>query len=128
MNVADLYIRSKADHSEEELLACRKQEIQLRQYCRINGIAVRRVIVDNGQSGKFDRPVWREYLQELQLTPLQGKLLFVNWDRFSRNFGAAMQMKQTLIDLGIVPEAINESESRKSLKEFLADNDLAKRR
>jgi site-specific DNA recombinase len=87
----------------------RSQEELLRKYCSINNLSVRYVIIEDHSAKTFNRPEWKKYLSVLKRNKNQADLvLFLKWDRFSRNAGDAYQMINTLRKLGIEPQAIEQ--------------------
>ncbi len=109
MKIADLYVRVSTDEQADKGYSQRSQEELLRRYCDINGISVRYVIKEDHSAKTFNRPEWKKYLVELRRQ--KGKtdcVLFLKWDRFSRNAGDAYQMINTLRKLGVEPQAIEQ--------------------
>jgi len=109
MKVADLYIRVSTDEQADKGYSQRSQEELLRKYCDINNIAIRRVMFEDHSAKTFARPEWKAYLLELKKHKGKADLvLFLKWDRFSRNAGDAYQMINTLRKLGVEPQAIEQ--------------------
>lgn len=109
MKVADLYVRVSTDEQADKGYSQRCQEELLRKYCDINRITVRKVIFEDHSAKTFNRPEWKAYLQDLRKTKGKSDLvLFLKWDRFSRNAGDAYHMINTLRKLGVEPQAIEQ--------------------
>ena len=109
MKTADLYIRVSTDEQADKGYSQRSQEELLRKYCDINHIAINRVIFEDHSAKTFERPEWKNYLLELKKRKAQSDfVLFLKWDRFSRNAGDAYQMINTLRKLGVEPQAIEQ--------------------
>src|SRR5690606_26464282 len=109
MKVADLYIRVSTDEQAEKGYSQRDQEERLRRYCEINSIGIRKVIYEDHSAKTFNRPEWKKILVDLKRN--RGKIdviLFIKWDRFSRNAGDAYQMIGTLRRLGVEPQAVEQ--------------------
>jgi site-specific DNA recombinase len=109
MKIADLYIRVSTDEQADKGYSQRNQEEMLQKYCAMNGIAVRKVVYEDHSAKTFNRPQWKALL--LHLKRYKGKsdlVLFLKWDRFSRNAGDAYQMINTLRKLGVDPQAIEQ--------------------
>ena len=109
MKIADLYIRVSTDEQAEKGYSQRSQEELLRRYCGLNNISVRQVIFEDHSAKTFNRPQWKKYLLDLKRN--KGKadfVLFIKWDRFSRNAGDSYQMINTLRLLGVEPQAIEQ--------------------
>ena len=96
MKIADLYIRVSTDEQADKGYSQRSQEEMLRKYCDINNITIRKVMFEDHSAKTFIRPEWKEYLLELRKQKGKSDLvLFLKWDRFSRNAGDAYQMINT---------------------------------
>jgi len=109
MKIADLYIRVSTDEQADKGYSQRNQEEFLRKYCDINKISIRKVILEDHSAKTFNRSEWKKYLLELRKHKCQADfVLFLKWDRFSRNAGDAYQMINTLRKLGVEPQAIEQ--------------------
>ncbi|MEP7233622.1 MAG: recombinase family protein, partial [Ginsengibacter sp.] len=109
MKIADLYIRVSTDEQADKGYSQRSQEELLRKYCDINGISIRKVIFEDHSAKTFNRPEWKSYLLDLRKHKYQADfVLFLKWDRFSRNAGDAYQMINMLRKLGVEPQAIEQ--------------------
>jgi site-specific DNA recombinase len=109
MKTADLYIRVSTDEQADKGYSQRSQEELLRKYCDINHIAIGKVMFEDHSAKTFERPQWKSYLLELRKHKSKSDfVLFLKWDRFSRNAGDAYQMINTLRKLGIEPQAIEQ--------------------
>ncbi|WP_117178693.1 recombinase family protein [Mariniflexile rhizosphaerae] len=107
--IADLYIRVSTDEQADKGYSQRSQQELLRKYCEINKITVRHIIFEDYSAKSFNRPAWKKYLQTLRRYKHKTNLvLFLKWDRFSRNAGDAYQMISTLRRLGVEPQAIEQ--------------------
>src|ERR1700754_3854247 len=109
MKIADLYIRVSTDEQADKGYSQRSQEELLRRYCNINNVSVRQVIFEDHSAKTFNRPQWKRYLLDLKRHKGKADLvMFIKWDRFSRNAGDAYQMINTLRKLGVEPQAIEQ--------------------
>src|SRR5450631_851212 len=109
MKIADLYIRVSTDEQADKGYSQRSQEELLRRYCNINNVSVRQVIFEDHSAKTFNRPQWKRYLLDLKRHKGKADLvLFIKWDRFSRNAGDAYQMISMLRKLGAEPQAIEQ--------------------
>lgn len=109
MKIADLYIRVSTDEQADKGYSQRDQEERLRRYCEIQHIQVRKVIYEDHSAKTFNRPEWNKYLLFLRKNKNGADLvLFIKWDRFSRNAGDAYQMINMLRKLGIEPQAVEQ--------------------
>ena len=109
MKIADLYIRVSTDEQADKGYSQRDQEERLRRYCQIQNIEVRKVIYEDYSAKTFNRPEWNKLLLFLRKNKNTADLvLFIKWDRFSRNAGDAYQMIGMLRKLGIEPQAVEQ--------------------
>lgn len=110
MEVADLYVRVSTDEQADKGYSQRNQEEVLRKYCINNGLQVRKVIYEDHSAKTFKRPEWQKFLSFLKKNKGRGtdKVLFTKWDRFSRNAGDAYQMINTLREMKVEPQAIEQ--------------------
>lgn len=99
----------------------------LRRYCEINSIQIRKVIYEDYSAKSFDRPEWKKMLAEYRKHKgLIDVVLFLKWDRFSRNAGDSYAMLSTLQKLRIDAQAIEQPldlsipESKMMLAMYLA--------
>jgi len=108
MKIADLYVRVSTDEQAEKGY-WRSQQDVLEKYCELNGIKVRKTIVEDYSAKTFNRPEWKKLV--IHLKKHKGKtdlLLFTKWDRFSRNTSDAYQTIAMLNKLGVDPQAIEQ--------------------
>jgi site-specific DNA recombinase len=82
------------------------QEEALRKYCQLHNIEIVYVIREDHSAKNFDRPEFQKFLKLIQSNK-EGinTLLFVSWDRFSRNVTDAFIMIRKLNQAGIEPHA-----------------------
>ncbi len=106
---ADLYVRVSTDEQAEKGYSQRDQEERLRKYCELKQITIRKVIFEDHSAKTFNRPEWQHLLIDLKKHKAPVDLiLFIKWDRFSRNAGDAYQMINILRKLGVEPQAIEQ--------------------
>jgi len=110
MKTADLYVRVSTDEQADKGYSIRSQEEVLRKYCGIQNIAVRKVIHEDYSAKTFNRPAWNDMLNKLKKEKGRSVdlLLFIKWDRFSRNAGDAYQMINILRKIGVEPQAVEQ--------------------
>lgn len=107
--IADLYIRVSTDEQAENGFSQREQQERLLKYCHHHDIAVRNIILEDYSAKTFNRPRWQEMLAALKNRKKQiDTILFVKWDRFSRNTGDAYQMINLLRKLQVEVQAIDQ--------------------
>ena len=108
-NVADIYVRVSTDEQANTGYSQRYQEEMLTRYCEINSIVIRKVFFEDHSAKSFIRPEWGKMLTDYRKHKgLIDKILFLKWDRFSRNAGDSYAMISTLNKLGIEPQAIEQ--------------------
>jgi site-specific DNA recombinase len=106
---AILYCRVSTDEQADRGYSLNDQEDRLRQYCIKNNIEVDCIFREDHSAKNFNRPQFKKLLGHIRLN--KGKfyiLLFVKWDRFSRNAPEAYEMLTKLTKLGVVPSAIEQ--------------------
>lgn len=83
MKTAYLYVRVSTDEQEE----------RLPKYCRYKNIEVKGIYREDFSAKNFNRPEWKKLFLEVKSKPKQDKnILFIKWDRFSRNVEYAYEM------------------------------------
>src|SRR4051812_27193857 len=83
---AILYIRVSTDEQADKGYSLAYQEERLRKYCEINSIQVLAVFKEDHSAKTFERPRFKEMFAFAKKNKKNvDQLLFVKWDRFSRN-------------------------------------------
>jgi site-specific DNA recombinase len=106
---AILYIRVSTDEQAEKGFSLQHQEDRLRNHCAINGIEVLALFKEDYSAKTFERPEWRKVLDYLKRNKESADyVLFLKWDRFSRNAPEAYNMISILNKHKIEPQAIEQ--------------------
>lgn len=106
MKKAILYIRVSTDEQAERGHSLAYQEEKLKLYCQMKGIEVLAIFKEDHSAKSFDRPQIKNLLTYLRKNRgVVDTMLFIKWDRFSRNAGDAYAMIKTLHKLGVEPHA-----------------------
>ena len=106
---AILYIRVSTDEQAEKGYSLKHQEERLRQYCQHQQIEVVAVYKEDHSAKTFERPEFTKLLAFLKKNKgCADLLLFLKWDRFSRNAGDAYAMINLLNKLGVEPQGIEQ--------------------
>src|SRR3990167_9165468 len=104
-----LYIRVSTDEQADKGFSLRDQEQKLLNYCKINSLNVMAVFKEDYSAKTFNRP---EFKKLMSFCKSQSKhinqLLFIKWDRFSRNTAESYNVIKTFTNLGIVVNAIEQ--------------------
>ena len=109
MKKAILYIRVSTDEQADKGYSLKHQEERLRKYCEMQNIVVTEVYQDDYSAKTFNRPEFTRLLNSLRRNRTKANLLlFLKWDRFSRNTGDAYGMINRLSKLGVEPQAIEQ--------------------
>lgn len=109
MKTADLYVRVSTDEQAAKGYSPRAQEDVLRRHCEMHDIAIRKVIHEDYSAKTFNRPEWKKLIENYRMNSSRPDyILFVKWDRFSRNAPDAYQMIATLNRLKVEPQAIEQ--------------------
>jgi site-specific DNA recombinase len=94
MQSAYLYVRVSTDEQKRKGYSLPEQEDRLLRYCEQNNIEVKGIYRENYSAKNFNRPEWSKLLLVLKNRKKkdQENVLFIKWDRFSRNIEFAYQM------------------------------------
>jgi site-specific DNA recombinase len=103
MKKAIIYTRVSTDEQAQSGYSLDHQRNILEQYCRLKGMQIETVFVENGYSAKnFDRPEWNRLMHYLKANKKSiDCIVFTKWDRFSRNIEEALTVIRKLQDLGV---------------------------
>lgn len=108
INRAVIYTRVSTDEQSAGF-SLDDQETRLRQFCSREGINVVDHFQDDASAKSFDRPEWKKMMAFLGASKSNvDALLFVRWDRFSRDTTASYSMIKMLQGLGVEPHAIEQ--------------------
>ena len=106
---AILYVRVSTDEQADKGYSLAHQEERLRKYCDINNIDVVSLFKEDHSAKTFERPVFKQMLQFAKQNKSNiDQLLFIKWDRFSRNARDSYQMIHLFDKLGIEVCAIEQ--------------------
>ena len=93
MKTAYLYVRVSTDEQKRKGYSLPEQEERLLKYCRYNNIEVKGICREDFSAKNFNRPEWKKLFLEVKNKPKEDKnILFIKWDRFSRNVEYAYEM------------------------------------
>jgi site-specific DNA recombinase len=97
------YARVSTDEQAEQGFSLAHQKAALEQYCKFNDIKILKHFEENGASGKdFNRP---EFNKLMEYTKKEFKnidaIVFIRWDRFSRNLEESLRYKRIFLKMGI---------------------------
>lgn len=131
MQRAILYIRVSTDEQADKGFSLASQEEQLRKYCQSTGIGVIHLFREDHSAKTFERPEFKKMLTFCKQNSKDvDLLLFVKWDRFSRNTRDSYQMIHQFQKLGIETRAVeqpldlNVPESKIMLAIYLASPEV----
>lgn len=106
---AVVYIRVSTDEQAEKGHSLAHQEDVLGKYCAMNSIDVIGFYREDYSAKTFDRPEFSKILTFLKKNKgAADLLLFLKWDRFSRNAPEAYTMISQLNKLGVEPQAVEQ--------------------
>lgn len=110
MKSAYLYCRVSTDEQKRKGHSLEEQEDRLIKHCEINGIQIKGIYREDYSAKDFNRPEWKKLISAIKRKRQRPpeNILFVKWDRFSRNIGFAYQMIGILKDLNIQAVAIDQ--------------------
>lgn len=109
MKNAVIYTRVSTRDQKEHGNSLKDQETRLRDYADQRGYTVLKHFQDDASGTTFDRPAFKELLEFLKKNKGNvNYLLFMKWDRFSRNSSESMGMVNFLLDQDVKPIAIEQ--------------------
>jgi DNA invertase Pin-like site-specific DNA recombinase len=93
MNSAYLYVRVSTDEQKRKGYSLPEQEGRLIKYCRYNNIEIKGIFREDFSAKNFNRPEWKKLVLAIKYRSKEDKnILFIKWDRFSRNIEYAYEM------------------------------------
>lgn len=94
MKTAYLYIRVSTDEQKRKGYSLPEQEDRLLKYCEYNNIKVKGIYREDFSAKTFNRPEWKKLMTAIKdkSTKDDKHILFIKWDRFSRNIEYAYEM------------------------------------
>jgi len=105
---AILYVRVSTDEQNNGYSPT-DQKVRLTKYCENNNIEIVGMYHEDASGKTFNRP---EYLKIISFLKKNKNsvdvMLFIKWDRFSRNIGKAYMAIEQLYNLGVEPQAIEQ--------------------
>lgn len=110
MKTAYIYVRVSTDEQMRRGYSLIEQEQRLLQYCSTSNIQVEGIFREDYSAKDFNRPEWKKLIKTIKKNKNRpsGNILFLKWDRFSRNIQYAYQMLSILGDLNIQAMAIDQ--------------------
>ncbi len=104
-----IYTRVSTDEQADRGYSLRAQVERLENFCEQNELNILARFQDDYSAKTFDRPEFKKLLQYVRLNRNKiDTLLFVKWDRFSRDATDALTMIRTLKRLGVDCNAIDQ--------------------
>lgn len=110
MKSAYLYVRVSTDEQKRRGYSLPEQEDRLLKYCETNSIDVKGIYREDFSAKDFNRPEWKKLVSELKKfrAKEENNILFIKWDRFSRNIQYAYEMLGILRKLNVSAMAIDQ--------------------
>ncbi len=106
---AILYCRVSTDEQADRGYSLRDQEERLKFYCENNQIDIICIYREDHSAKNFIRPEFKELYEFIRNSKTKAdQLLFVKWDRFSRNAPEAYDMLRKLSKHGVTAKAIEQ--------------------
>ncbi len=105
-----LYIRVSTDEQKRKGYSLPEQEDRLLKYCEFNDIIVKGVFREDFSAKNFNRPEWKKLVISIKRSSAKepNNILFVKWDRFSRNIELAYEMIGILRKYNVTAMAIDQ--------------------
>ncbi|MFP3597058.1 recombinase family protein [Chryseobacterium sp. SIMBA_029] len=94
MKTAYLYVRVSTDEQRRKGYSLPEQEDRLLKYCKYNNIEVIGIYREDYSAKNFNRPEWKKLFSIIKKKSSgeDRNILFIKWDRFSRNVEYAYEM------------------------------------
>ncbi|WP_443946018.1 recombinase family protein [Pedobacter sp. AW1-32] len=94
MKSAYLYVRVSTDEQKRKGYSLPDQEDRLLKYCASHDIIVEDIYREDYSAKNFNRPEWKKLITAIKRKPKKEEknILFIKWDRFSRNIHNAFEM------------------------------------
>lgn len=109
MKTTYLYIRVSTDEQKRRGYSLPEQEDRLLKYCEYNNIEVKGVYREDYSAKNFNRPEWKKLIATIKSRSKEEQnILFIKWDRFSRNIEYAYEMIGILRKLKTTAMAIDQ--------------------
>jgi site-specific DNA recombinase len=110
MTSAYLYVRVSTDEQKRKGYSLPEQEDRLLRHCEFNNIEVLGIYREDYSAKNFKRPEWTKLLNVVKgrKKKEQEDILFIKWDRFSRNIEYAYQMIGILRSINVKAVAIDQ--------------------
>ena len=110
MKSAYLYVRVSTDEQKKKGYSLPEQEDRLLRHCEFNNIEVKGIYREDYSAKNFNRPQWTKLLNTLKTRKKKEpeNVLFIKWDRFSRNIEYAYQMIGILRSINVQAMAIDQ--------------------
>jgi site-specific DNA recombinase len=104
-----LYVRVSTDEQASKGYSLRDQEQKLVNYCKLNNLNILEIYREDYSAKTFKRPVFNKLLDFCKKNKKDvHQLIFIKWDRFSRNTSESYQMIEIFERLSIQVNAIEQ--------------------
>lgn len=110
MESAYLYVRVSTDEQKKKGYSPIEQEDRLLKHCELNNIKIKGIFREDFSAKNFNRPEWKKLITEIKKkrSDEENSILFIKWDRFSRNIEYAYEMIGILRKYNAVAMAIDQ--------------------
>jgi len=110
METAYLYVRVSTDEQKRKGYSLPEQEERLLKYCKFYNIEVKGIYREDFSAKNFNRPEWNQLFSEIKKksSGQDKNILFIKWDRFSRNIEYAYEMIGKLRKYKTIAKAIDQ--------------------
>ena len=104
-----VYTRVSTDEQAAQGYSLQNQEVTGVAYCKLKGHNVLNLYREDYSAKTFERPEWMKIMAFIKANKgLVNKLVFLKWDRFSRNSYEAQGMIKELEKLNVYVECIEQ--------------------
>ncbi|MBT4339894.1 MAG: recombinase family protein [Bacteroidetes bacterium] len=104
-----LYCRVSTKEQKENGYSLTAQERRLTDYCKLTKTTVKKIFIEDHSAKSFDRPEFQKMFDFVkQNKNTIDEILFVKWDRFSRNVHQTYGMIVKFKKMGVVVNAVEQ--------------------
>jgi site-specific DNA recombinase len=105
-----IYVRVSTDEQANQGYSLEHQESALNAFCKVKKYKVLHTYKEDYSAKSFDRPEWSKLMAFIKANKgLVNRIVFLKWDRFSRNQFDALEMIRRLNKLNVGLECVEQN-------------------
>ena len=103
------YIRVSTEEQKKMGYSLEHQSMVMGKYCEIRNGKLLKEFADNHSAKTFDRPEWNKLMAYVKANKnIVDEIIFLRWDRFSRNIKEALEIIAELRKYGVTVNAVEQ--------------------